>query len=107
MEFSTGLIIAGDRGKSRKTLWSGRDTQATRSAVDSRVLWLNRSKILPGQNRSRCSRGDVGANHADEVASGFEGLFAVVVRDEAGVVIEGHVPLSPETVEDSQQAGVF
>jgi hypothetical protein len=50
---------------------------------------------------------NVSADHAYEVASGFEGLFGVVARNESGVVLEGHVSFSPEAVEDSQQASVF
>jgi len=34
-------------------------------------------------------------------------LFGVVARNESGVVIEDHVLLSPEAIEDSQQASVF
>lgn len=52
-------------------------------------------------------RGNVSVDHAYEVATGFERLFGVVARDETGVIIEGHVSLSPETVEDSQQSSVF
>jgi len=51
--------------------------------------------------------GNVSADHAYEVASGFEGLFGVVARNESGVVIEGHVSLAAEAVEDNQQASVF
>ena len=52
-------------------------------------------------------RGNVSADHAYEVATGFESLFGVVARNESGVIIEGHVSLTPETVEDSQQSSVF
>ncbi|HMD42843.1 MAG TPA: hypothetical protein VKH45_07210 [Candidatus Acidoferrum sp.] len=33
-------------------------------------------------------------------------MFSVVARNESGVVIERYVPLSPEAIEDSQQATV-
>jgi hypothetical protein len=50
---------------------------------------------------------NISADHAYEVASEFESLFGVVARNESGVVIEGHVSLAPEAVEDYQQASVF
>jgi len=41
------------------------------------------------------------------VAGGFDGLLRVVVRNEPCVVMEGYIPLPPETVEHGQQARVF
>src|SRR5271157_433645 len=57
--------------------------------------------------RSRFSYGDVGANHIDEVAGGFEGFLRFMVRNESGVVIKGHIPISAETVEDNKQASML
>ena len=65
------------------------------------------ARELLSQSGLRFSCSDVGADNSYEIAGGFEGLFGVVVRNETGVVIEGHIPLSPETVEDGQQASVF
>ncbi len=62
---------------------------------------------LAREIESRFSCSDVSADHIQVVAGSFEGLLGVMVRDESGVIIEGHVPLPPETVEDGQQAGVF
>jgi hypothetical protein len=58
-------------------------------------------------NESSLSRGDVGADDIYEVAGGFEGLLCFVTRNESCVVIESHIPLSPETVEDGEQASVL
>ena len=49
-------------------------------------------------NESRLSCGDVGADDIYEAAGGFEGLLCFVVRNESRVIIERHIPLSPETV---------
>jgi hypothetical protein len=58
-------------------------------------------------NDSRFSCHDVGANDLYELAGGFEGLLGFVMRNESGVVIQSHIPLSAETVEDGQQASVL
>jgi hypothetical protein len=46
-------------------------------------------------------------DNIDELAGVYEGLLGFVMRNESDVVIEGHVPLPAETVEDGQQAGVL
>jgi len=43
---------------------------------------------------SRFPSDNLSADHAYEVASGFEGLLGVVARNESGVVIEGRVSLT-------------
>ena len=58
------------------------------------------------QENSGLPCGDVGADDLYEPAGGFEGFLCFVVRYEARVVIKGQVPLSPETVEDCEQASV-
>jgi hypothetical protein len=56
---------------------------------------------------SKFSRSDVDADDTQIVASGFERLLSVVVRNESGVVIKCHISLPPETVEDCQKASMF
>ncbi len=46
-------------------------------------------------------------DNIDEFTGVYEGLLCFVMRNESDVVIEGHIPLSAETVEDGQQAGVL
>ncbi len=55
---------------------------------------------IRGQNGSRFSSIDVGADYCQIVASDFERLLSVVVRNESGVVIKCHISLPPETVKD-------
>jgi hypothetical protein len=61
---------------------------------------------LPGAE-SRFSRIDVSANHSNKLTRGFQRLFGVTARNKSSVVIECHVPLTPEPVEDGHQAGIF
>ena len=71
--------------------------------INNRVLphTFSRSRmVLLPKRKSWVPRSNVSADHAYEVASRFEGLFSVVPRNESGVVIERHVPLSPEAIED-------
>ncbi len=62
---------------------------------------------IRGQSGSRFSSIDVGADYCQIVASGFERLLSVVVRNESGFVIKRQISLPPETVEDYQQASMF
>lgn len=54
----------------------------------------------------RLSICNIGADDAQVFAGDFESLLGVMPRNETDVVIERHVPLASETVEDSQQASM-
>ena len=58
-------------------------------------------RAKPDQSWLSCV--DIGADHLYQAASGFKGLFSVVMRNKSGVVIERHVPLPPKPVEHGQK----
>ena len=49
--------------------------------------------------RLRFPRGDVRTDDLQILAGDFKGLFSVMVRYKAGVVVKGCIPLTPESVE--------
>jgi len=57
--------------------------------------------------RSRFSCRDVGADDVYEFVGRFQGLLCFVMRNESGVVIKSDIALSPEAVEDGDQARVL
>src|SRR5450631_2726259 len=77
--------------------------------LKSRVLNHPVPQSMPTSSRVPLwfSHVNVTTDHIQVVAGSFEGLFGVMVRDESGVIIQSHVPLPPETVEDNQEASVF
>jgi hypothetical protein len=60
-----------------------------------------------GANALRFASGEVGAKNLEVAAGCGNGFFGVVVRNEAGVVVEGKISLPTETVEDGQQGSVL
>jgi hypothetical protein len=56
---------------------------------------------------SRPSGLNIGSDHSQVVARGFERLLGIMVRNKPGVIIKGHIALSAETIKDSQQTGMF
>jgi hypothetical protein len=56
---------------------------------------------------SRVSGLNIGSDHSQVVARGFEGLLGIMVRNKPGVIIKGLIALSAETIKDSQQTGMF
>src|SRR5271157_84919 len=56
---------------------------------------------------SRLSGRDIGSDHVQVVAGGFESLLGIMVRNKSGVIIEGHIALPAETIKDSQQTSMF
>src|SRR6266513_6121268 len=59
------------------------------------------------RSNSRLPTVNVLADDPEIVAGGFEGMLGVAVRDESRVVVEGDIPLPPETVEHGEQASMF
>ncbi|SRR5712692_8369217 len=72
------------------------------------IVWHEKRAELPlSVSDSRLSSRDIGSDHVQVVAGGFECLLGIVMRNKPGVVIKGHIALPTETIKDGQQAGIF
>jgi len=49
---------------------------------------------------SGSSTGDIAANESQELSRGLKGLFCIMKRYKAGVVMKSHISLPPESVKD-------
>jgi len=56
---------------------------------------------------SRPSGLNIGPDHVQVVAGGFERLLGIMVRNKPAVIIKSHIALPAETIKDGQQTGMF
>jgi len=68
---------------------------------------LLHSGCATASSESRLSSRDIGSDHIQVIAGGYERLLGFVVRNKSGVIIKGHIAFPAQAVKDDQQAGMF